>query len=38
MLDSDNDMHPLFARAPSTKEFKKLRKRIVRNVLEAGEQ
>ena len=38
MLDSDNSIHPLFAGAPSTTEFKKLRKRIVRNVREAIEQ
>ena len=38
MLDSDSDIHPLFARAPSTTEFKKLRKRIVRRVREAIEQ
>ena len=36
MLDSDSDdIHPLFAGAPSTTEFKKLRKRIVRHTREA---
>ena len=38
MLDDLDDIHPLFAGAPSTTEFKKLRKRIVRNVREAIEQ
>ena len=38
MLDSDSDIHPLFAETPSTIEFKKLRKRIMRNVCEAIEQ
>ncbi|MGH1575862.1 tRNA 2-thiocytidine(32) synthetase TtcA [Planktotalea sp.] len=38
MLDDHNDIHPLFAGAPSTTEFKKLRKRIVRNTREAIEQ
>ena len=38
MLDSDSDIHPLFAEAPFTMEFKKLRKRIMRNVYEAIEQ
>jgi tRNA 2-thiocytidine biosynthesis protein TtcA len=37
MLDND-DIHPLFARSPSTTEFKKLRKRIVRQAREAIEQ
>ncbi len=35
MLDDSDDIHPLFAGAPSTTEFKKLRKRIVRNTREA---
>ena len=35
MLDDLNDIHALFQRAPSTTEFKKLRKRIVRNVRDA---
>ena len=38
MLDDLDDLHALFAGAPSTTEFKKLRKRIVRNVREAIEQ
>ena len=38
MLDSYSDIHPLFAGAPSRTEFKKLRKRIVRNLYEAIEQ
>lgn len=38
MLDDLDDIHPLFHGAPSTTEFKKLRKRIVRNVREAVEQ
>ena len=38
MLDDKDDIHPLFAGAPSTTEFKKLRKRIVRNTREAIEQ
>ncbi|GGH40605.1 tRNA 2-thiocytidine biosynthesis protein TtcA [Cribrihabitans marinus] len=38
MLDDSNDIHPLFAGAPSTTEFKKLRKRIVRQTREAVEQ
>ncbi|HLS84935.1 MAG TPA: tRNA 2-thiocytidine(32) synthetase TtcA [Burkholderiales bacterium] len=38
MLDDLDDIHPLFHGAPSTTEFKKLRKRIVRNVREAIEQ
>ena len=37
MLDSDNSIHPSLP-GPSTTEFKKLRKRIVRNVREAIEQ
>ncbi|MEZ5798797.1 MAG: tRNA 2-thiocytidine(32) synthetase TtcA [Paracoccaceae bacterium] len=35
MLDDLDDIHPLFHGAPSTTEFKKLRKRIVREVREA---
>ncbi len=38
MLDDNNDIHPLFHGAPSTTEFKKLRKRIVRQVREAVDQ
>ncbi len=38
MLDDAQDIHPLFAGAPSTTEFKKLRKRIVRQTREAIEQ
>ena len=38
MLDDSDDIHPLFAGAPSTTEFKKLRKRIVRHTREAIEQ
>lgn len=39
MFDQDtDDIHPLFAGAPSTTEFKKLRKRIVRQTREAVEQ
>jgi len=38
MLDEKTDIHPLFNGAPSTTEFKKLRKRIVRNTREAIEQ
>ncbi|MEL6313699.1 MAG: tRNA 2-thiocytidine(32) synthetase TtcA, partial [Pseudomonadota bacterium] len=30
MLDDTDDIHPLFAGAPKTTEFRKLRKRIVR--------
>lgn len=37
MLD-ETEIHPLFDGAPSTTEFKKLRKRIVRNTREAIEQ
>ena len=32
------NIHPLFAGAPKTTEFRKLRKRIVRNVREAVDQ
>ena len=38
MLDTADDIHPLFHGAPKTTEFKKLRKRIVQNVREAIEQ
>jgi tRNA 2-thiocytidine biosynthesis protein TtcA len=38
MFDNPDDIHALFAGAPRTTEFKKLRKRIVRNVREAIEQ
>lgn len=38
MYDTSDDIHPLFANAPSTTEFKKLRKRIVRQTREAVEQ
>ncbi|MCV6594760.1 MAG: tRNA 2-thiocytidine(32) synthetase TtcA [Silicimonas sp.] len=38
MLDGQDDIHPLFFGAPQTTEFKKLRKRIIRNVREAVEQ
>lgn len=38
MLDESDDIHPLFAGAPRTTEFKKLRKRIVRHTREAIEQ
>ena len=38
MLDENTDIHPLFAGAPSTTEFKKLRKRIVRQTRDAIEQ
>ena len=39
MIDDDqSEIHPLFAGAPSTTEFKKLRKRIVRQAREAIEQ
>lgn len=38
MLDDSDDIHALFAGAPSTTEFKKLRKRIVRQAREAIEQ
>lgn len=37
MLDESDDIHALFANAPSTTEFKKLRKRIVRQTREAIE-
>ena len=35
MLDESDDIHPLFAGAPKTTEFRKLRKRIVRETREA---
>ncbi|MCL3881094.1 tRNA 2-thiocytidine(32) synthetase TtcA [Marivita sp. GX14005] len=38
MLDDADDIHPLFFGAPRTTEFRKLRKRIVKNVREAVEQ
>ena len=38
MLDDSDDIHPLFSGAPRTTEFKKLRKRIVRQTREAVEQ
>ncbi|MEL6523163.1 MAG: tRNA 2-thiocytidine(32) synthetase TtcA [Pseudomonadota bacterium] len=38
MLDETDEIHPLFHGAPSTTEFKKLRKRIVRYTREAVEQ
>jgi len=37
MLDDPDDIHPLFHGAPSTTEFRKLRKRLVREVREAIE-
>ena len=38
MLDESEDIHPLFAGAPATTEFKKLRKRIVRDTRDAIEK
>ncbi len=38
MLDEINEIHPLFKHAPTTTEFKKLRKRIIKNTREAIEQ
>ncbi|MFV0512662.1 MAG: tRNA 2-thiocytidine(32) synthetase TtcA [Jhaorihella sp.] len=38
MLDDPDEIHPLFAGAPSTTAFRKLRKRIVRQTREAIEQ
>ena len=38
MFDEINEIHPLFENAPSTTEFKKLRKRIIKNTREAIEQ
>jgi tRNA 2-thiocytidine biosynthesis protein TtcA len=37
MLDETDDIHPLFAGAPKTTEFRKLRKRLVQQVREALE-
>jgi tRNA 2-thiocytidine biosynthesis protein TtcA len=37
MLDDQSEIHPLFAGAPRTTEFKKLRKRLVRHTREAIE-
>ncbi len=37
MLDDIDDIHPLFAGAPKTTEFKKLRKRIIRDTRDAIE-
>lgn len=38
MLDEISEIHPLFKNAPTTVEFKKLRKRIIKNTREAIEQ
>ena len=38
MLDDADDIHPLFYGAPKTPEFKKLRKRIVRETRDAIEK
>jgi tRNA 2-thiocytidine biosynthesis protein TtcA len=38
MLDDNDDIHPLFAGAPATTAFRKLRKRIVRQTREAIDQ
>ncbi len=38
MTEELNDIHPLFAGAPNTTEFRKLRKRIVKQAREAIEQ
>ncbi len=38
MFDNTDDIHPLFEGAPSSTEFKKLRKRLVRNTREAIDQ
>ena len=38
MLDKPEDIHALFHGAPQTTEFKKLRKRLVRQTREAIEQ
>ena len=38
MLDEIHEIHPLFKNAPTTTEFKKLRKRIIKNTREAIEQ
>ena len=37
MLDNDSEIHPLFENAPNTTEFKKLRKRLIRQTREAIE-
>ena len=37
MFDDDTEIHPLFEGAPKTTEFKKLRKRLLRNTREAIE-
>ena len=37
MLDNDSEIHPLFENAPNTTEFKKLRKRLIRQAREAIE-
>jgi tRNA 2-thiocytidine biosynthesis protein TtcA len=38
MLDDDSDIHPLFAGAPKSRAFKKLRKRLIRDTREAIER
>ena len=38
MLDDADDIHPLFYGAPKSTGFRKLRKRIIRNVREAIDQ
>ncbi|WP_298844993.1 tRNA 2-thiocytidine(32) synthetase TtcA [uncultured Roseobacter sp.] len=38
MLDTQDEIHPLFSGAPKTTEFRKLRKRIVRAVREATDE
>ena len=38
MLDETDDIHPLFSDAPKTTEFRKLRKRIVRETRDAVER
>ncbi len=38
MLDTEDDIHPLFHGAPKTTEFRKLRKRIIRDVRDAIER
>ena len=37
MLDNDSEIHPLFENAPNTTEFKKLRKRLIRQTREVIE-
>ena len=37
MLDNDSEIHPLFENTPNTTEFKKLRKRLIRQTREAIE-